>query len=111
MIATFIGVESAKDPLEVPMAQPLGELGSRLGGGDEDGTAGSQFGEQAPGGKGICGTFGEDDDVWLGLVHGQLETALSLARAPDQGSESTAVGTLEGSDQFSSGGSEVGIGA
>ena len=45
----------------------------------------------------------------FGLVHGQPEAVLSFARAPSQGSESTAVGTLEGSDQFSSGGSAVGI--
>ena len=71
MIATGIGVESAKDPLQVPTPEPLGELGSRPGGGNEDRSAASQFGERAPGGKGIDGTFGEDNGVRLGLVHGQ----------------------------------------
>ena len=100
MIATCVSVESAKDPLEVPSAESLGELGSRPGGGNEDRSAASQFRERALGGKGVDGTFGEDNGVRFGLVHGQPEVALSLARAPSQSSESKKSSRLSDSERW-----------
>ena len=70
LITTFISIEGAKDPFQVPTVEPIGEALVCAAGRNEDGSAGSPFGKQKPSGEGIDGTFCETSNVRNGSVSG-----------------------------------------